>query len=85
MKHCSSLTVTTDLQRVVVTLLQDTNVSSIRCDFISGSDAIGCMMVLISGNSRKALYNLIRNRSTNYSSITLIVTLERPPSCYTGV
>jgi hypothetical protein len=59
------------------------NASSVQCDFISGSDAIGCMVVLTSGNRQKAQYNLTRNQSTN--SATTTVTLEHPPSCYTGV
>jgi hypothetical protein len=67
----------------MVTLLQGTNVSTIQCDFISGSDATGCMVVLTSGNSQKAQYNLTRNQTSISEIVT--ITLEHPPSCYTGV
>ncbi len=71
------------MQRVAATLLQGMNASTVQCDFISGSDATGCMVVLTSGNGQKAQYILTRNQSTNSSTTT--VALEYPPSCYTGV
>ena len=71
------------MQRVVATLSNGTNASTLQCQFITGSDATGCMVVLTSGNSQKAQYNLTRNQSK--ISEILNVSLEHPPSCYTGV
>ena len=73
---------TTDVQRVVATLSNGTNASTLQCEFITGSDATGCMVVLTSEYSQKVQYNLTRN--TTISEV-LSVTLEHSPSCYTGV
>ena len=70
------------MQRVVATLSNGTNASTLQCEFITGSDATGCMVVLTSENSQKVQYNLTRNSTI---SEVLSVTLEHPPSCYTGV
>ena len=70
------------MQRVVATLSNGTNASTLQCEFITGSDATGCMVVLTSENSQKVQYNLTRNGTI---SEVLSVTLEHPPSCYTGV
>ena len=66
---------------VKVTLIEGINTSTIQCEFIPGSDATGCMVVLTGFVPYHV--NLTRNPSTN--SATTIVTLELPPSCYTGV
>ena len=82
MKTLFFLADTTDVQRVVATLSNSTkNASTLQCEFITGSDATGCMVVLTSEYySQKTQYNLTRNRSKIYE-----ITLEYPPSCYTGV
>ena len=71
------------MQRVVATLSNGINASTLQCEFITGSDATGCMVVLTSEYySLKTQYNLTRSQS-KISEITL--RLEHPPSCYTGV
>ena len=64
-------------------LFKGINASTIQCEFITGSDATGCMVMLTSENSQETRYNLTRNWST--TSASLNVTLGHPPSCYTGV
>ena len=81
-KYCSSFADTTDVQRVVATLSNGINASTLQCEFITGSDATGCMVVLIGEYSQKTQYNLTRNSTI---SEVLSVTLEHSPSCYTGV
>ena len=66
---------------VKVTLIEGANVSSIQCEFIAGSNATGCMVVLTGFVPYHI--NLTRNPSTNLINST--VTLEHPLSCYTGV
>ena len=52
--------------------------------FRQGPLPVDCMVVIqVLTGFREYNINLIRNRNTN--SATRIVTLERPPSCYTGV
>jgi hypothetical protein len=72
---------TTDVQIVNVTLIEGANASTIQCEFITGSNAAGCMVVLTGFVPYHV--NLIRNPSTNLTTST--VTLEHTPSCYTGV
>ena len=72
---------TTDVQVVKATLIEEANVFTIQCEFITGSDATGCMVVLTGFIPYHI--NLTRNPTTNLTIST--VTLERPPSCYTGV
>ena len=43
----STLPDTTEVQRVVVVLLEKTNALKVQCDFITGSTARGCMVVLV--------------------------------------
>ena len=59
-KHCSSFADTIDVQRVVATLSNSINAFTLQCEFITGSDATGCMVVLTSEYSQKARvqYNL---------------------------
>ena len=66
---------------VKVTLIEGVNASTIQCEFIPGSNAIRCMVVITGFVPYHV--NLTRNPSTNLTTLT--VTLEHPPSCYTGV
>ena len=70
---------------VKVTLSEGANVSTIQCicEFVTGSDAIGCMVVLTGLVAYHI--NLTRNINTCTNSATTTVTLEHPPSSYTGV
>ena len=70
------------MQRVVATLSNGINASTLQCKFITGSDATGCMVVLTSEYSQKTQYNLTRNSTI---SEVLSVTLEHSLSCYTEV
>ena len=72
---------TSDVQMVKVTLIEGANASTIQCEFITGSNATGCMVVLTGIEAYHV--NLTRNPSTNLTTST--VTLEHPPSCYTRV
>lgn len=54
------------------------NASSIVCEFVTGSNAMGCMVVLTS-DGQKATYNLTRSESVNFSNVSVI--LEIPQSC----
>ena len=65
----------------MATLIEGTNASTIQCEFITGSDATGCMVMLISENNEYQ-HNLTRG---NQSVAVLSVTLEHSPSCYIGV
>ena len=65
----------------MATLIEGINASTIQCEFITGSDATGCMVMLISENNEYQ-HNLTRG---NQSVAVLSVTLEHSPSCYTGV
>ena len=70
---------TTDVQAVTVAQEEGANTSTIQCDFISGTDAIGCM-VMLTNEGQETIYNLTRSGNLNCS----ILTLEHPLS-YTGV
>ena len=70
---------TTDVQAVTVAQIQGANMSTIQCDFITGTDAIGCMVVL-TNEGEETIYNLTRIGNMNCS----ILTLDHPLS-YTGV
>ena len=72
---------TTDVQVVTATLFEGVNASIIQCEFIAGSTASGCMVVLTGFEANNI--NLTRDMNTNSASTT--VTLEHPPPCYTGV
>ena len=72
---------TTDVQVITATLMEGVNASIIQCEFIAESTASGCMVVLTGFIPYHV--NLTRNPTTNLAIAT--VTLEHPPSCYTGV
>ena len=65
---------------VKITLIEGANVS-VECEFIAGSDATGCMVVLIG----LVAYPINLTRNPNKTLTTLMVTLELSPFCYTGV
>lgn len=72
---------TTDVQGAMATLIEGVNASTIQCEFIAGSTATGCMVVL----TGFVAYNVNITKNPNANSTTLNVTLEHPPSCYIGV
>jgi hypothetical protein len=72
---------TTDVQVVKVTLIEGANASTIQCEFVAGSDATGCVVML----TGFVPYHVNLTRIPNTTSATTTVTLEHPPSCYTGV
>ena len=63
--------------------MEGVNASIIQCEFVAGSTASGCMVVLTGSDAYKLNVNLTRNISTNSANTTVI--LEHPPFCYTGV
>ena len=69
---------TTDVQRVNVTLLADFYSFRVECVFISGSDAEGCLVILV-GDFNNHTLNLTR---TNNSAITRV---NYYVSCYKEV
>ena len=74
---------TTDVQNVTVTLIdRHGNTSEVQCDFITGSEAIGCKVVIKSAYGSES-HLLIRNTSTNLATLT--VTLKHPLRCYVEV
>ena len=74
---------TTDVQVVTATTIEGENTTAIQCEFIRGSAAAGCMVVLTSENNQEEHHNLTRNPDI-YCSI-LVVMLEHPQSHYDGV
>ena len=70
------------MQVVTATPIEGVNAIIVQCEFIAGSNATGCMVVLNSDKGQK-LYNLTRNANTNVATLT--VTLEHPQTCYDGV
>ena len=62
-----SLPDTTDVQAVTVTL---TDVYTIVCEFVMGSNAMGCMVVLTS-DGQKATFNLTKSETMNFSVISV--------------
>ena len=82
--NCKSLVHadTTDVQVIAATLMEGVNASIIQCQFVAGSIASGCMVVLTGFEAYNNI-TLTRNISTNLATTT--ITLKHPPSCYTGV
>ena len=64
---------TADVQRVVLVLLEKTNALEVQCDFITGSTAQGCMVVLVGelGNMTLTL------ESSNYSMTKCLDTSDK--------
>jgi hypothetical protein len=73
MFHCS--VDTTDVQKVSAVALDDQHTFIIECEFIPGSDAQGCLVVLV-GESDNITVNLTR------SSKVVTVEVANPPSSY---
>ena len=67
---------TTDVQIVTATLIEDVNASIIRCEFVAGSTASGCMVVLTGFET----YNINLTKDISTNSATVCVTLEHLPS-----
>ena len=64
--------------------MEGVNTSTIQCEFIMGSTAAGCMVVLTSEKREEThYYNFTRIQNT--TSTASNVTLEHLPSCYSGV
>ena len=66
---------TTDVQRVTATAIEGMNGFEVHCEFIAGSDAQGCMVVLIG-----ELDNLTSCLDRNDDSKFLVSTISL--SCY---
>ena len=64
---------------MTVAQIEGANMSTIQCDFITGTDAIGCMVVL-TNEGEETIYNLTRIGNLNCSILTLDHSLS-----YTGV
>ena len=70
---------TTDVQMVRATVLSNlSNTFRIHCDFISGSDALGCLVILV-GKYDNTTITLLRNSTNSEVNVTESV------SCYKGV
>ena len=65
--------------------MEGVNESIIQCEFVTGSTARGCMVVLNVTGFREYSINLTRNINTCTNSANTTITLEHPPSFYTGV
>ena len=76
------LTDTTDVLSVKALLINNSQDANIQCQFITGSDATGCMVVLTSERGQE-FFNLSRNTKTN--SATLRISLKHPPLLYLRV
>ena len=92
--HCCvhvyiNYTDTTDVQVVGVnTLDEELHVIVIRCDFITGSSAQGCVVTLVGGYGIENLVvNLTRrgNALCAHSTCTVIVKATYPAACYSEV
>ena len=68
---------TTDVQRVIATLMKNMHNIQVKCDFIPGSDAQGCMVVLM-GKFGNITMNITQNSSWLFK-------VTNPYSCYHGV
>ena len=68
---------------VTATQIEGVNTTIIKCEFIVGSRATGCMVVLIYNETegQDAYYNLTRNANI----ATLTVTLKQSLSCYNRI
>ena len=73
---------TTDVQGATTTLARETNKVVLQCTFAIGSDAQGCMIVLMGevGNVTKIL-----KRSNADEQVDETLIIPRPLHCYTGL
>ena len=75
---------TTDVQAITTTATEIRNQVKLICDFVRGSDAEGCMVVLQAINGLdNATVNL--TRADNGSEAMVFYTLQYPLSCYDQV
>ena len=70
---------TTDVQAVEVVAIENADEIRIQCNFIIGSDARGCKVVLV-GELSNATVNL--TKKNNITVVTISYTLPHPLSCY---
>ena len=63
---------TTDVQNVSIVLLEDNiNSAQIRCTFVAGSQAQGCVVVLEDvSNNHKIVFKILKQNMSNFASIT---------------
>lgn len=75
---------TTDVQAIRTTATEINNQIELICDFVRGSDAYGCMVVL---QAIDGLDNATVNitRTDNSSQAVVFYTLQYPLSCYDQV
>jgi hypothetical protein len=68
---------TTDLQRVHVDIAQGNATATIQvtCDYILGSDAQGCMVMLV-GESKNTTINIARDDECTIKTLPLVTTLS---------
>ena len=79
--HCSALYIdTTDVQMIRAVPLEDSNAFMLQCNFINGSDAQGCMVVVVS-----QFGNVSRNLTRNSTHVTGIINVTHPFSCFNKV
>ena len=71
---------TTDVQRVGALAIKDHRAFHVSCDFLEGSDAKGCMVVLL-GTYNNVTVNISRTHP-NSESVTDTVNVELPTFCY---
>ena len=81
--HCSALYIdTTDVQMIRAVPLEDSNAFMLQCNFINGSDAQGCMVVVV-GQFGNTTRNLTRN--STHVHVTGIINITHPLSCFSEV
>ena len=73
------IVVTTDVQMVTVTINQN-KTATLHCEFMVGSNARGCIVVLSSSDDAEENHNLTRESDKNEVISTL--TLMYAPPCY---
>ena len=71
---------TTDVQKVSAVVLGDQHAFIVQCEFIIGSDAQGCLVILVGESDNVTLY---LTRSSKVTLETVMVT--NPPSSYSKV
>lgn len=79
--HLVSHADTTDVQAVTATLIEGVDALTIQCEFVTGSNATGCMAVLTGFEA----YRVNLTKHPNANSTNLTISLEHPGSCYTEV
>ena len=70
---------TTDVQTVRATALDELNAFTVQCEFISGSNAQGCLVVLM------GRYDNLTERLTRNNTKFNLVLVKHSQSCYRNV